>query len=51
MSDELIARLEAATGPYRAVDGDIAEQLELVPPFVYRRESPKWATWHGGRDY
>lgn len=47
----LAHRIEAAEGADRALDGDIAEHLGLVPPWVSKRLNPRWATWSGGRDY
>lgn len=48
---DLAERIEAADGPDRELDGDIAEAVGAVPPFVHRRDSPEWGSWSGGRDH
>lgn len=43
--DDIIARLEKATGPDRELDGDISEAIGFSP-VDYRRGEPRWASMY-----
>lgn len=47
--EELIARIEAASGPDRELDGDIAELTGAVPGWVSMGRR-NFSTWSSGRD-
>lgn len=47
---ELAERCERAKGLDRVLNGDIAQALGHVPPFVHHRSGPYMDTWLGGRD-